>query len=305
MLKECERNNQRSAIILNELGDVNVENSLFEGKNVQELLNGCICCTMQEDLKETLVQFIIENEKENIDVLFIEGTGVANPLEIEETLISPNFLDFFELCSMISVVDASGYIEYQSIFSSTSEVRKLLKEQISSSTIVLLNKTDLMEEKSISKIEKKLKETIKDNVPVYRTKFGEGPLKELFLKRYHVHVAQEEIESKPLGNCSHSQHKHHHSTINAIRIDKLPYMNKIQLEKWLKKLPKTVLRGKGIVKLEDCVELYHFQFSSGNMILEKVKNSSRSQPTIILIGDCLNVEEIHLHFSNTFKAKNR
>src|SRR6476620_1774345 len=146
MIKECERNHKRPGIILNELGEVNVESYLFKNQHVKELLNGCICCTIQDDLKETLNDFIEEIKRNNIDVLFIEGTGVANPLEIEEALISPEFLDYFEL-----------------------------------------NKIDLVKEKSLTKIEHKIKQNVKSAVPIYKTKFGDISIKELFLKRYYVH----------------------------------------------------------------------------------------------------------------------
>ena len=55
---------------------------MFESQNVQELLDGCICCTIQDDLKETLNRLIEDHKNQPIDVLFIEGTGVANPAEI-------------------------------------------------------------------------------------------------------------------------------------------------------------------------------------------------------------------------------
>ena len=190
MIKECERNQKSPGIILNELGEVNVEGDLFKNQLVKELLNGCICCTIQDDLKETLHQFTEEIQRNNIDVLFIEGTGVANPQEIEEALMSPEFLDYFELNSIISLVDASHYLEYQSYFSSTPEVRKLLKEQISSATMVLLNKTDLVKGKSLTKIEQKIKENVKSAVPNFKTTFGDISIKELFLKRYYVHTTQ-------------------------------------------------------------------------------------------------------------------
>ena len=172
---------------------------------MKELLNGCICCSIQEDLKETLHQFTEEIQRNNIDVLFIEGTGVANPQEIEEALISPEFLDHFELNSIISLVDASHYLEYQSYFSSTTEVRKLLKEQISSATMVLLNKIDLVKEKSLSKIELKIKENIKSGVPIFKTIFCDILIKELFLKRYYVNTAQGQREKR-----LESSHVHKH-----------------------------------------------------------------------------------------------
>jgi G3E family GTPase len=309
MVKECERNNKRPGIILNELGEANVESYLFNNQHVKELLNGCICCTIQDDLKETLNDFIEEIKRNNIDVLVIEGTGVANPQEIEEVLLSPEYLDYFELNSIISLVDASHFLEYQSIFSSTAEVRQLLKEQISSSTMVLLNKIDLIKEKSLTKIEHKIKENVKSGVPIYKTKFGDISIKELFFKRYYVYTSQSQkektLKSSYVHNpeSEHNHHDHHHSTINALKINQLPKMKRRELETWLKRLPKTVLRGKGIIKLEGSSGLFNFQFSSGNMIVERMGETPYIQPTIILIGDQLNIEEILHSFNRTFKTK--
>ena len=309
MIKECERNQKRPGIILNELGEVNVESDLFKNQQVKELLNGCICCTIQDDLKETLHQFTEEIQRNNIDVLFIEGTGVANPQEIEEALMSPEFLDHFELNSIISLVDASHYLEYQSYFSSTAEVRKLLKEQISSATMVLLNKIDLVKEKSLTKIEQKIKENVKSGVPIFKTTFGDISIKELFLKRYYVHTAQgqheKNIESSHVHkHKSEHHHDHHHSTITALKITQVPKMKRRELETWLKRLPKTILRGKGIVQLEGNTGYFNFQFSSGNVRLERMRETPKQQPTIILIGDRLNSDEILTSFNSKFIIKN-
>jgi G3E family GTPase len=110
-----------------------------------ELLNGCICCSIQDDLKQTLDQFV----KNPVDTLLIEGTGVANPNEIIEAIANPSYIDQFELRSIISLVDASNYLDYQSIFSSSKEIRTLLKEQLTCATLIILNKTDLISEKKL------------------------------------------------------------------------------------------------------------------------------------------------------------
>ncbi|WP_158318825.1 CobW family GTP-binding protein [Robertmurraya kyonggiensis] len=295
MLKEFKRNNLRPGIILNELGEINVESHLFENQHIRELLNGCICCSIQDDLKATLNEFIEEMTKNTIDVLLIEGTGVANPLEIKEALLGTEYTEYFELHSMISLIDASQFLEYQSIFSSSAEVRKLLKEQISSASVVLLNKVDLVKEQSLAKMEGKIKEQIETDVPIYKTKFGVIPEKELFLKRYRVNHDDRSDEH-------HHHAHHHHSTINALRIDKLPAIKKRELESWLIGLPKTVLRGKGIIQLESG-GFYNFQFSSGTLLFEKIRDSSTIQPTMILIGDQLNKDEILENYNRTFKTK--
>lgn len=300
MIQEFTRKGQTPGIILNELGEINVENHMFEGQNVRELLNGCICCTIQDDLIETLNYFIDESQNQRIDALFIEGTGVANPVEIEEKLLSPMFIDYFEIKSMISLVDASHFLEYQTMFSTTSQVRKLLQEQITSATLLIFNKMDLVNEKAVKKIIDKVEQQVKQNVPIIHTSFGDVPIDKLFMKRYLVHTVQS--SGKDCGCDGHDHtHKHNHSSINAIRIEQVPVMNRIKLEKWLKKLPsERLLRGKGMIRIDESPGFFNFQFASGRLMIERMRERPSSEPTIILIGDSLNPDEILTQFNHTF-----
>ncbi|MDM5284988.1 GTP-binding protein [Peribacillus frigoritolerans] len=75
ILEYYKTKNIKPAIVLNELGKVNVELHLFGDEHVFELLNGCICCTIQDVLRTTLTTLLDSHVKKPIDVLFIEGTG--------------------------------------------------------------------------------------------------------------------------------------------------------------------------------------------------------------------------------------
>ncbi len=291
MIEAAKRNNQKPGVILNELGETNVESHLFEDERVHELLNGCICCTIQDDLKNTLSEFISANKKEPVDVLFIEGTGVANPVEIKEAVISAEYIDYLELKSIISLVDASHYLDYQSIFSSSKEIRTLLKEQISSSTLVVLNKVDLVEQKELSKIESKITAVINEGTPIFKTSYGEVPLDELFMTRV------ETITFKNKSREHHHHHHHHHATIQAMKIEDISLVKKRELEAWLKSLPKEIIRGKGIIRLMEDQELHSFQFSSGKLITNKMI-SNNVEPSIILIGSNLNIVDIKRSFES-------
>ena len=185
----------------------------------------------------------------------------------------------------------------------------MLKEQISSATMVLLNKTDLVKGKSLTKIEQKIKENVKSGVPIFKTTFGDISIKELFLKRYYVHTTQghheKNIESSYVHkHKSEHHHDHHHSTITALKITQVPKIKRRELETWLKRLPKTILRGKGIVQLEGNTGYFNFQFSSGNVRLERMRETPKQHPTIILIGDRLNSDEILTSFNSKFIIKN-
>ncbi|KMJ57722.1 hypothetical protein AB685_12755 [Bacillus sp. LL01] len=281
MLKHFKNQGMKPGIILNELGDENVEDHLFKGEKVVELLNGCICCTIQDDLKSTLDQYL----NEEIDVLIIEGTGVANPLEIKDVLLTPSYMEHFELLSMISLVDASHYLEYQSFFSSSKEIRGLLKEQVTSAHLLVLNKMDLVSEKELIKVESKLADELEDHVPVYRTSHGEVPLEILLEKRMHLREIREdghEVDEDGHEH-SHGDHHHHHHHIEAVKVSFSEPINRVVLENQLKKLSKHVVRAKGIVRIDETPGIYEFQYAASTLVLNRIEKTE-VRPSIILIG---------------------
>jgi len=145
ILTYCKEKNLKPAIVLNEIGETNVEVDLFVEDNVLEMLNGCICCSIQADFTSELQSFLTSlTSSERPDILLIEGTGVANPLEIVDALTDPQLIDMVDLHSIINLIDASKYLEYQSIFSSSKEIRTVLRSQITTSSFIILNKLFLL-----------------------------------------------------------------------------------------------------------------------------------------------------------------
>jgi G3E family GTPase len=291
MIENCKKEGLKTGIILNELGTKNVEETYFKEQNVKTLLNGCICCSIQDDLNDTLWSF----SEEDIDLLLIEGTGVANPIDIEAALTTPEFTRIYELNSMITVVDGSHFLEHQHFFASSKEIRKLLKQQISCANMVILNKEDLITESSIMKINKKMSGMLKEGVPVFRTAFGNIQETELFKKRYDLHT--------PMTNQDHSAvgHRHNHSSLRSIQIDGFTEVDRLLFEKWIAELPMEVLRGKGIVRFKGAPMNYNFQFASGKLSLLQTVGEEM-KPIIILIGDSLNEEKLNQNFHSTMSG---
>ncbi|MGM0875101.1 MAG: CobW family GTP-binding protein [Bacillota bacterium] len=306
IVEECKKHDKQLGIILNELGDTNVENHLFENEQMVELLNGCICCSIQDDLKLTLDQFA----KNPVDTLLIEGTGVANPNEIIEALANPSYIDQFELRSIISLVDASNYLDYQSIFSSSKEIRTLLKEQITCATLIILNKTDLISDKKLEKINSQIRKLVANGVPIVHSTFGNISVDELLKKRVRtLNLSQAEQNSSCSCSsgghdldCSHDHDHDHvnHSKIKAVKLENLPVFEKKTFEKWLKGLPKEIFRGKGIIQFKGDHSLYSFQLASGKLFVEKVEAEMKQTPVIILIGNDLNSMNIKESYEQTF-----
>lgn len=307
MLSYCKDMGLKAGVILNELGDTNVERHLIETDQVIELLNGCICCTIQEDLRATLEQFMNNQNELPVDLLIIEGTGVANPLEIIEALTEPKYSECFELESIIGLVDASQYLEYQSIFSSSKEVRKLLQDQISYSNLLILNKTDLLSLPKLEKVEKQLRKSV-PAVPIVKTAFGKIDIGELMEKRFYTYnLSENHHQHRHCGHhhehgedCKHHHHHSNHSTIKAIKLDQLPTFNRVTFEKWLLQLPKEIFRSKGIVQFEETPGYFDFQFASRQLKLNRLKAAANEVPCIVIIGIDFDEEKIKNSFSASF-----
>jgi G3E family GTPase len=308
ILKYCKSQEKKAAILLNELGSVNVENHLFEEENVFELLDGCICCSIQEDLKATLSSLLETRTDKPIDVLFIEGTGVANPLEIVEVLASPPYVYSFDIQSVISMIDASCYLDNQDIFTSKT-IRDLLKKQIKGATTVILNKVDLVNEKQLQKVEAKLTKLLDINTQVMKTSYGNVDIGELLQKRSNTTVVSHKQATGSCDDPSHStcnhEHTHHHdhvehAGIKTITIQDVPSVTRRQLKKWLKSLPEGIMRGKGYIFLTDESGLYPFQYSSNHVHISDFPKKRAADPCIVLIGKDIDITTIQNSYTSQF-----
>jgi G3E family GTPase len=311
ILEHCNFKNIKPAIVLNELGSVNVETHLFENENVFELLNGCICCTIQDDLRTTLTTLLDSHIENPIDVLFIEGTGVANPLEIVEAIASPSLVHSFDIQSIISVIDASSYLEDQSIFTFKT-VRALLKNQITGATVVVLNKIDLVDEKQLHKVQDKLAKVIDTGTQVMNTSYGGVNVEELLQKRaqatafsHHPPACSHNHHEQDHHSCNHghTHHHEHHKGIKTVTIQDVPPVSRKQLKKWLTSLPGGIMRGKGYVLLRDEEGIYPFQYSSNQVFISKFPYHKIIDPCIVLIGRDVEINDIQNSYTSQFLLK--
>lgn len=268
--------NKKYAIILNELGETNIEKHLFKEESLYELLNGCVCCSIKEDLRSTLDELTVTLHKENIEIVLLEGTGVANPSEIMETFKEQQYKDTFEIVESICLIDSLHFTEYTSIFSSSKEVRQLQKEQIENGTVLVLNKIDQLSSKlAVEKVEKRIRK-INPGAPLLHSNYGHG-----------VTAYLEKQEGTKIKDQSISRHHHHHH-IKAMKIVQTNPMTKSELRDFLKNNQDKLLRAKGTIKNSDDHSWYHFQYASGLLEWQKVKEYLPNRKgEIILIGEKL------------------
>lgn len=141
---------ERTGVIVNEFGPIGIDDRLIrrETDDIVELTNGCMCCTMQRDLMETVGRLLsLESE---IDSVLIETTGLADPIPLMASLMQPEVAGLVELAGVITVVDALN-------FDANLDQAEIAHNQIAAADVLLLNKTDLVDVGELDVMERGLR----------------------------------------------------------------------------------------------------------------------------------------------------
>lgn len=192
------REGKRVAVIVNDMSEVNIDAQLIRNGGAElsrseeklvEMSNGCICCTLREDL---LVEITRLAKEDRFDYLLIESTGISEPLPVAETFTfrgedGLSLSDVAELDTMVTVVDGFNFLkDYSSrdFIAQRGEsmgeedertVVDLLIEQIEFCDVLILNKTDLLNTTEIGRLEGILK-TFNPRAKIVRSQFSKVPL---------------------------------------------------------------------------------------------------------------------------------
>ena len=160
----------KTAVLVNEFGEIGIDNELIvdasDDNTMVELSNGCVCCTINEDLMNAVYKIMERPEK--VDYMIVETTGLADPLPVALTFLGSELRDLTRLDSIVTVVDAENF--NISLFNS-----EVAQSQIAYGDIILLNKTDLVDEADLDKLEVQIRD-IKSGARILRTERGNVPL---------------------------------------------------------------------------------------------------------------------------------
>ena len=187
----------RSAVLVNEFGEVGIDNELVVATSDQmvELSNGCICCSINGELQEA-VQRVLERP-EPLDLIVVETTGLADPLPVALTFMAGDLRDRLRLDSIITLIDA----EY---FSATALESPIARAQVVYGDILLLNKADLVDEQRLDEVEAELR-AIKTDARILRACRGDVPLGLL------LSVGLFESDRLASLQALEEAHEHHHN----------------------------------------------------------------------------------------------
>lgn len=188
----------KTAVLVNEFGEIGIDNDLLittgDDDTMVELSNGCICCTINNDLLEAVYKVL--ERKEKIDYLVVETTGLADPLPVALTFLGTELRDLTRLDSIVTLVDAENYSV--DLFNSQAA-----HNQIAYGDIILLNKVDLVDEGDLDLLELKVRD-IKEGARILRTTQSQVPLP-LILS---VGLFESDKYFEPAQKSDHEHHDH-------------------------------------------------------------------------------------------------
>ncbi|SEQ29393.1 GTP-binding protein [Lentzea albida] len=147
------RSGRRVAVIVNDMSEVNIDAALIDRttERLVELTNGCICCTLREDLLDSVGELARSGR---FDTILVESTGISEPMPVAATFDwtfadGTSLSDLARLDTMVTVVDAEGYLRELA----AGDVADLLVDQVEFANVLVVNKTDLVTEDQLAKLD--------------------------------------------------------------------------------------------------------------------------------------------------------
>lgn len=196
------KDNLKVAVIVNDMSEINIDAKLVQNENslsrteekLVEMSNGCICCTLRDDLLMEVERLAKENR---FDYLLIEGTGIAEPVPIAQTF---SYMDeesgidlsrFSFIDTMVTVVDCYNFFkdfgsnellmdrDLTDIDGDHRTIVNLLTDQVEFANVIILNKTDLVTEESVDFLKAAIKK-LNPDAKFIKSEFGKVNPKEIF-----------------------------------------------------------------------------------------------------------------------------
>ncbi len=234
---------KKFGLIINEFGDVGIDGDLIKDCDtcselndecVIELNNGCLCCTVQDDFVPSIKTLL--NHTDEIDYIIVETSGLALPAPLIFALQWPELKASVYLDLVIGIVNGESMIDgspindlskFKKQFEETefiehnSSIEELFEEQMEVSDIVLISRSDLLEDAQYEKVKKLILEKINPDIPILRSTNGQIDLDYIFNSKFDKINHQFDLSE---------EHSHKHPELFSSFIKLEYYLDKKQFE---------------------------------------------------------------------------
>ena len=312
-----EPHGQKFAVIVNEFGEIGIDNELIVGadEEVFEMNNGCVCCTVRGDLIRIIEGLM--RRKGKFDAIIVETTGLADPAPVAQTFfVDENVGRKTKLDAVVTVADAKWLKER---LKDAPEA----KNQIAFADVILVNKTDLVSAGELSEIEARIR-GINPYAKLHRTERAKIPLNEVLgrnafdldrildIEPEFLHGGRSRPSRSSTMITAHDHdHHHHHGGLKHYHDEEMQSLS-LRSDKpldpdkffpWVQDLVAkdgpSILRCKGILSFKDDPE--RFVFQGVHMILDgdhqrAWQDGEKRESRIVFIGRNLPEEKIRKGF---------
>ncbi|XOJ00080.1 GTP-binding protein [Paenibacillus polymyxa] len=266
------RQGLKVAVIVNDMSEVNIDAALVKGEatlsrteeKLVELSNGCICCTLRDDLMQEIEKLVNEGK---YDYILIESTGISEPVPVAQTFTytdEESGIDLTRLARLdclVTVVDANRFWHDfgsgQSLLDrnqatgdeDTRDVVDLLIDQIETCDVLLLNKCDLVDDTELNKLEGVIRK-LQPNAKIIRTENGQvNPSEILNTDRFDFEkVSMSAGWIQELEKESHTPETEEYGIGSFVYRRRKPF-HPSRLAEFMSYWPEEVVRAKGLVWL--------------------------------------------------------
>jgi len=273
VLQQFKEKGIKPAVIMNELGKLPFDSQVVDEEiPLKEMLEGCICCSGAEKTEAQIQSLLADNE---FDVLIIETTGAAHPVEALDAVYSPLFAESLNIKGIVTVADSKLWLDRASL---TPQVRSLYMEQIRHAHLLLANKMDLLTEAEQAKVVFEM-QGVNSNAFILQTTNGKVPLNLLERLEATVQTSKENIESAKIGT-------HLHLSSRLIELGES--YSQEEFEEWIRSLPSSIYRIKGYVPIKGIRNPMLFQYAYG--LVQWIPEYINMPAKIVMIGE--NIQQI-------------
>ncbi|MFZ5782380.1 MAG: CobW family GTP-binding protein [Pseudomonadota bacterium] len=266
----------KAAVLVNELGEIGIDNDLIVAADggMIELSNGCICCSTNDDLVESIVRVL--DRTEPVERILVETTGVADPLPVAQTFQRPEFRSLLRLDAIVAVADA----EHPSLaFHPDSAAAR---QQIRHADAILVNKCDRVDAHQRLAVEQVLR-SLNPEAKLLHTTRSAVPLPLI--------LDVDLFKSLPL------EHGHHHTHLGddgfvALAFESDRPFSTARFQAFLDDRPPGLFRGKGFLQLAETGQRFVFHLVGGRFTLE-ADHRPAGKNRLVLIGRQIDTRALH------------
>ncbi|MCP3780682.1 GTP-binding protein [Paenibacillus sp. MZ03-122A] len=292
----------KPAILMNELGDVNLDGSLVNGQApMMEMLSGCICCTIRGDLGVELMNLAEEYKP---DVIIVECTGVANPMEIVDAVTDASIYSSMILQSVITVIDARQFLDFASGNERGKSLR-LMQDQLRCASKLIINKTDLLATGELQKVQALVKELNPYALTVSTQRSDVDA---------DIFFSTQGEERMDVDHQSHDHHDHAHDHEHGEHYHSYDHVvvhthffgqpvPRSEFEQLFRSLPAEIYRAKGIVRFLESEGQMMFQFAYRELETIPIRPQKPVNDVAVVMGENFSASEIEEQLSKLEAAE--